>query len=418
MRVLLVVGQFPEPSQRFIVSHFTGLLAHGVDAHVWCSVSDAEAWRSFPGLAEVAADRVHVHAPRERPARTLRDLLATGRAAVRRARTGGPRLAAVARTQPPVDAARRLLAGAHMLGVQPDVIHFEFGVEAAGSTWMGDVAACPVVVSFRGYDVSYAGLDEPGFYDDVWDHADAVHLLGEDLWQRALRRGCPPGKLHRLIPPAVDTARFTPGAPRGGERSPLVVLTVARLHWKKGHEYGLVAVRRLLDAGIDVEYRVLGAGPHEEAVRACVDDLGLAGHVRLLGDRPPDDVLGELRSADVLLHPAVSEGFGNAVLEAQAVEVPVVCTDAEGLGENVVDGTTGLVVPRRDSSALAAALARLAGDPDLRRRMGSAGRRHVKEQFAPGAQIEAFVDLYEEAVRAGRGIMAAPPALAARAPGG
>ena len=74
-------------------------------------------------------------------------------------------------------------------------------------------------------------------------------------------------------------------------------------------------------------------------------------------------VLGELRAADVLLHPAVSEGFGNAVMEAQAVEVPVVCTDADGLRENVVDGVTGLVVPRRDASALAAALERLAARP-------------------------------------------------------
>lgn len=418
MRVLLVVGQFPEPSQTFIVSHFTGLLAHGVDAHVWCSVADADAWGSFPGLAERAAGRVHVHAPRERPGRTARGLLAAAPDAVRRARAGGPRLAAAAHKRPPADAGRRLLAGVRALGLRPDVIHFEFGVDAAGSTWMGDVAGCAVVVSLRGYDISYAGLDEPGYYDDVWERADALHFLGEDLRQRALERGCPPDKLYRLIPPAVDIARFTPGAPRERGDGPLVVLTVARLHWKKGHEHGLVAVRRLVDAGIDVEYRLLGAGPHEHAVRACVHDLGLAGHVRLLGDRPGAGVLEELRRADVLLHPAVSEGFGNAVLEAQAVEVPVVCTDADGLRENVVHGVTGLVVPRRDPTALAAALTRLAGDPELRRRMGEAGRRHVSERFDPRVQIQAFVDLYEAATTARRAITAAPPTPAARAPGG
>ena len=418
MRVLLVVGQFPEPSQTFIASHFTGLLAHGVDAHVWCSVADPAAWRSFPGLAELAAGRIHVHAPRERPGRTVRGLLAAAPAAARRARTGGPRLVAAARKRPPADAGRRLLAGARVLALRPDVIHFEFGVDAAGSTWMGDAAGCPVVVSLRGYDISYAGLDEPGFYDEVWQRADALHFLGEDLRRRALQRGCPPGKLHRLIPSAVDTERFTPGPRREPTGGPLVVLTVARLHWKKGHEHALVALRKLVDAGIDVEYRLLGGGPHERAVRAYVHDLGLARHVRLLGDRPPAGVLDELRRADVLLHPAVSEGFGNAVLEAQAVEVPVVCTDADGLRENVLDGVSGLVVPRRDPDALAAAVTRLAGDPALRRQMGQAGRRHVGERFGPRAQIQAFVELYEQTTAAPRAITAVPPATAARAPGG
>jgi colanic acid/amylovoran biosynthesis glycosyltransferase len=197
-----------------------------------------------------------------------------------------------------------------------------------------------------------------------------------------------------------------------------VILTVARLHWKKGHEHALVALRKLVDAGIDVEYRLLGGGPHEQAVRAYVHDLGLARHVRLLGDRPPAGVLDELRRADVLLHPAVSEGFGNAVLEAQAVEVPVVCTDADGLRENVLDGVSGLVVPRRDPDALAAAVTRLAGDPALRRQMGQAGRRHVGERFGPRAQIQAFVELYEQTTAAPRAITAVPPATAARAPGG
>jgi colanic acid/amylovoran biosynthesis glycosyltransferase len=408
MRVLLVVGRFPEPSQTFIVSHFVGLVARGVDAHVLCSAGDERAWNAFPGLADRFAERVHVYAPREQPLATLRELMDSAR----RTRNAA-RLSAVIGSLPAPQAARRVLMGLQVLALAPDVIHFEFAVDAVGATWIGDAAQCPVVVSVRGYDVNYAGLEHPRFYDEVWARADAVHCLGQDLWQRAVRRGCPPDKPHRAIPPGIDIMRFYPG-PARPDSSPFVVLTVARLHWKKGYDYGLAAIRELVDAGVDVEYRVVGSGPEEPAIRAAAVDLGLTRRVRLLGDRLHDAVLAELHAADVLMHPAVSEGFCNAVLEAQAAALPVVCSDADGLAENVADGITGVVVPRRDAKALAAALARLAADPELRRRMGEAGRRRVIERFDSARQIQGFVDLYEEVSRRHAGIRVAPQARAGR----
>jgi colanic acid/amylovoran biosynthesis glycosyltransferase len=315
---------------------------------------------------------------------------------------------AAARGQAPGEAARRLAAGARVARLAPDVIHFEFGVAARETMWMGDLARCPTVVSFRGYDLNYTGLDRPGYFDPVWERAAAVHCLGEDLWQRAQRRGCPPGKRHALIAPAVDTNRFAPHEDRVDDGR-LVILTVARLHWKKGHVYGLQAVRALVDAGVALEYRIVGTGPHAEAVHAAVHDLELTDHVRMLGAVPHDGVREQMRNADLLLHPAVSEGFGNAVMEAQAAGLPVVCTDADGLRENIAHGETGFAVARRDPAALAAAITRLT-DPALRERMGAAGRRRVSERFDPERQIDAFVALYEDVIRAPRAPAGSAPA--------
>jgi colanic acid/amylovoran biosynthesis glycosyltransferase len=75
--------------------------------------------------------------------------------------------------------------------------------------------------------------------------------------------------------------------------------------------------------------------------------------------------------------------------------LPVVCTDAGGLPENVVQGKTGIIVPRRDAAALGDALARLAGDPALRSQMGSAGRSRVSSEFLLRNQIAAFGALYD-----------------------
>jgi colanic acid/amylovoran biosynthesis glycosyltransferase len=139
--------------------------------------------------------------------------------------------------------------------------------------------------------------------------------------------------------------------------------------------------------------------------------------VRLLGAVPHDGVREEMRGADVFLHPAVSEGFGNAVMEAQAAGLPIVCTDADGLRENIADGETGFAVARRDPAALAAAITRLT-DPALRARMGAAGRRRVTERFPPDRQIDAFVELYEETRAAGGSPLTARRARAGSAPGG
>ena len=122
--------------------------------------------------------------------------------------------------------------------------------------------------------------------------------------------------------------------------------------------------------------------------------LGLESIVRFMGALSPQEVKTHLLWADVFLHAAVTEGFCNAVLEAQAMGLPVVCTDAGGLPENVAPGETGLVAPRRNPSALAEKLALLAKEPHRRREMGQAGRQRVLTHFRIADQISAFDRLY------------------------
>ena len=117
--------------------------------------------------------------------------------------------------------------------------------------------------------------------------------------------------------------------------------------------------------------------------------------IQFLGAQPREVVREQLDWADVFLHAAVSEGFCNAVLEAQSMQLPVVCTDADGLPENVVDGVSGFVVPRREPQALAEKVTILAADPKLRARMGQAGRERVVNHFQLDVQIEKFDAFYK-----------------------
>jgi len=297
--------------------------------------------------------------------------------------------------------ARRFYLDAPLIALDPDLVHFEFGALAVGRLWVKSALRSAVVVSFRGYDINFVGVEDDSYYRSVWEKADAIHFLGEDLQRRAIRRGCPAEKTSALIPPAVDASFFSPSKDEGARpaNEPLRILSVGRLEWKKGYEYGLEAVHLLTERGVQCEYRIVGDGSYLTAVAFARHQLGLDETVEFLGAQPLKTVKEQLEWADVLLHSAVSEGFCNAVLEAQAMGVPVVCTDADGLRENVADGRSGFVVPRRDPQALAASLARLAGDRNLRRRMGDCGRRRAVDSFSPCRQLDAFEELYRRAAR-------------------
>jgi len=404
-RLILVVPSFPQLSESFIVSKATGLLEAGWDVHVVCQRRDQKEWQRFPKTIRKALKRrVHLTWPvKPRPLSASLLPVALGASAI-----GAPastaRYLRRSRRRFGWDTVRRIYLDAKVLGLSPDIVHFEFGTLAVAKTYLKELLGCRLSVSFRGFDLNFAGLENPNYYTEVFRDVDLIHCLGEDLWRRAVRRGCPPDKEHVLIPPAIDVAFFDPAereaARVGTPDRPFRILSVGRLVWQKGYEDALEAVRRLRDAGISIEYRIVGEGSYREGIAYARHEMGLEDSVTFLGPLPPTHIKREMLWADVFLHAAVTEGFCNAVIEAQAMKLPVVCTDAGGLSENVSEGETGFVVPRRDPEALALGISRLVADPSLRERMGRAGRRRVVEHFRIEDQIAAFDRAYARLLRA------------------
>jgi colanic acid/amylovoran biosynthesis glycosyltransferase len=396
MRIVMVTPAFPKTSETFLYQKAAGLLERGHEVKVVCGASEEREWERFRGRAmwEELRRRVRVAAPaRPRWKVALHGPGAVWRAAAAEWKAVGRYLKAGLRGW------RDLYLDAEIVAARPEIVHFEFGATAVERMAMKERLGCKVVVSFRGYDLNFAGLDQPGFYQEVWEKADGIHCLGMDLWRRAQRRGCPAEKLHALIPPAIDAEFFRRSGPRvvetvGTRERPLRVLSVGRLEWKKGYEFALEAVQRVRAAGVEVEYRIAGDGNYYEAVTFARHQLGLSEVVTLCGAMDREGVRREMEWADVLVHAAVSEGFCNAVLEAQAMELPVVCSDADGLPENVLDGVTGFVTRRRHPGEMAERVLELVRDGELRRRMGMAGRKRVVEKFRMEDQIRAFEEFY------------------------
>ena len=174
----------------------------------------------------------------------------------------------------------------------------------------------------------------------------------------------------------------------------LVLLQVARLDYLKDHATAVRTLARVAARAPQARLVLVGDGPERPGVEAQVRELNLGDKVRFLGLRK--DVARLLPGADLFLLTSVSEGIPLTVIEAMAAGLPVVATDVGGMSEVVADGSTGLLAPARDDAALAERILRLAGDPELRRRMGAAGRARAKDRFDERRMADDYGRIYRE----------------------
>lgn len=282
-----------------------------------------------------------------------------------------------------------------IIKLKPDVVHFEYGTLAHSFSNLKKFVDCKISCSFRGYDVNYVGLEVEDYYKEVWKNFDGFHFLGNDLKRRAVKRGYKEGGVEALIPPGVDTSYFKP-EPVEKINNKLTIISVGRLTWKKGYEYGLQAVAKLKEKGVPFEYRIVADGDYRQPVLFAISELGLENEVQLIKVDRHEQIKEELARAHVLLHPAVSEGFSNAVLEAQAMAVPVITTNADGLAENVEDGVTGFIVPVYDVVAMTEKLEWCYRNMEQLGAIGKAGIERVNKYFTIDEQLQKFEAFYRK----------------------
>jgi glycosyltransferase involved in cell wall biosynthesis len=168
-----------------------------------------------------------------------------------------------------------------------------------------------------------------------------------------------------------------------------VVMVASRLVRHKGYPELLAAMR-----DVDAELWVVGerlASDHGEDIEPYFANSGLGDRLHRLGYR--EDIAALLAAADIFALPSHFEGLPMSIIEAMLTGLPVIATDINGPREQVIDGVTGYLVPLMDVPALAAALARLAGDPALRARLGAAGRRRALDLYDEGRVVARTLDL-------------------------
>ena len=171
---------------------------------------------------------------------------------------------------------------------------------------------------------------------------------------------------------------------------------VANYRPEKAHDSLLRSFRLVVDRRPDAHLICCGIMTAETGSRlaALVRELGLESNVALLPSR--SGVSPVYRGLDLYVHPSRYEGFSNSLLEAMSHALPVVATKVGGTPEAVVDGITGLLVPKDDGDALAGAMLEMLSHSERAKRFGQAGRERVGRCFTVERMVEAYARLYDE----------------------
>jgi glycosyltransferase involved in cell wall biosynthesis len=278
-----------------------------------------------------------------------------------------------------------------------DIVHNYLLRANVIGTLAARAAGVPVVLTSKRGCHERRGLELVGarlsnrLADCVTANANAVRTFVHE------NEGCPLEKMV-VIPSGIDTDRFAPlpssdfKARLGLPSDAPVIGVVTRMRVRKGVEEFLRAVAEVRRTRPDVRAVVVGEVELDAELRGMVEAAGLREHLHLLGRR--SDMPEVLSAFDVFVLSSHDEGMSNAILEAMAMQRPVVATDVGGTGEVVQEGRTGYLVPPKDPDALAAAIARVFDDAPAAHALGVRGREVVVAGFSARAMVRQMEALY------------------------
>lgn len=283
---------------------------------------------------------------------------------------------------------------------QTGVVYFPFGGLAVKYLEYILETEARVVLSLRGSDIHYYPVVDLQYRQRLAKAlllSGAIHAVCSEILacaEKVAGSNLPSGKV--VYTALAEIFQDTSAAVKASH-SQMEILSVGRLEWAKGLEHGIVAAQALMQRGVSFRWRIIGDGEYRQTLQWAIRDMGLQENVFLCGPMKHEAVLKALQTADVFFHPSIHEGISNAALEAMAVGLPVVAADVGGMSEAIPSPEVGFLVPARDWKTMANVLERLAGDPALRTRTGTAASQWVRSQFTAEKQTAGFMELFDQA---------------------
>ena len=411
MRIAFIIDQFPTLSETFILGQITGAIARGhevdiftdrpgnttkihpevesyglLDRTYYTPIPSNIIWRCLKGIFLLAI--YFVQAPR-----TIIESFNSNKYS--RSRYGES-----------ADFFKPLYLLVPFLNREKyDIIHCHYGRNGLKAALLKDlgITKAKIIVTFHGNDLSrYLQIHGKDVYSYLFTKADLLQPISHYWQQKLIALGCDRDKImvHHM---GIDLDKFAPSKTLD-EAKPILIVSVARLVEKKGLTYGIQAIANLLKKHpeLQIRYQIVGDGILKQQLEAQIEDLQMSKEIELLGWQEQQQVRAIIARADIILAPSVTgdngdcEGIPVSLMEAMAQEIPVVSTYHSGIPELVEDGVSGYLVQERDVTALTAKLEHLIAHPELRQRMGRAGRTKVMHEYNVERLCDRLIEIYQQ----------------------
>lgn len=209
-----------------------------------------------------------------------------------------------------------------------------------------------------------------------------IYIVPYEMWDRI-----------DVSPLGINVATYAP-VPFRESPQPFEIICVGRLTAVKAHQVLLGAVERLVRSGRNVRLRLVGGGEEQPAIERRIADLGIGDHVILDGWKTQSEVRELYSRSDAFALASCAEGVPVVLMEAMAMRIPCVATRITGIPELIRDGVEGLLVTPSDEEEMAAAIARLYDDAELRLRVAEAGRQKIITHYNLEMNVERLAGIF------------------------
>lgn len=279
--------------------------------------------------------------------------------------------------------------------IKPDIVN----THSSSDSWVASIAAklskCkPKIIRTRHLSTPISKTFTSRIVYDILP--DAVMTTGESIKQRMVSHNNFHADKIFPVPTGVDIRRFDPSKVKPSlPKKGFLIGTIGVLRDWKGHNYFLESIPIISKQIPDAVFYIVGEGPWYPKLEKIVNELNIHNKVIFTGHR--EDIPEILASLDVVIHPSFAgEGVPQSLLQAMAMEKPIVASDAGSIKEIIINGKTGFLIAPRDANAIAEKVLELYNNAGLRDNFGKNARKFVEENHSFEKMIEKIELLYEK----------------------
>ncbi|MCX9083029.1 MAG: glycosyltransferase [Candidatus Methanoperedens sp.] len=279
-----------------------------------------------------------------------------------------------------------------------ELIHAHFASMGNVSRRLSKILGLPYTLTAHAFDIyMYPDVDN---LREVMENAHSVVTIS-DYNKNHLQGKI--GIMNRIdvIRCGIDINRFSPRR-RSMVNDGIKLLTVTRLVEKKGLEYLIRAIPIVIKEIPDCNLTIVGTGPLNDQLHQLVHDLKLEGYLQFKGDQSDLELMHYYENAEMFILPCIiaqngdRDGIPVAIMEAMAMELPVISTMVSGIPELVEDGISGILVSQKDEKAIADAIIKLHKDRKLRLEMGAKGRQIIENKYNIVSESEKLIKIFNK----------------------